>query len=99
MRWLRSFPARIPEGRSYIVDRMERLLLDNYDYSPLESVDEDVCLLEWDMAADVIQRETFEYYAEQYPYYVLVAPYRLWHLPSIPEPYQAVWAHRCMTDR
>jgi hypothetical protein len=89
MRWVRSWPATIPAGRAHVVDEMPRLVIADYDYRPLASVQDDVCLLEWDVALDPADARRFERTAGQEPDRVLVAPYRL-HLPG--EPW--AWAHR-----
>lgn len=93
MRWIRSWPRVIPPGRAYVVDDMERLVLDDYDYTPLGQANESVCLLEWDMAISREDRVRFEEHAAENPGSVLVAPYRLYHVA--PEP---VWAHRLVDE-
>lgn len=47
MRWLRSWPARQPYGRPHVVDRLERLVIDDYDYTPLGEIDDDAIIIEW----------------------------------------------------
>lgn len=91
MRWLRSWPANPPAGRAHVVDDMERLVIDDYDYTPLGSIDDDVCLLEWDMAIDRQQMTLFEGYAVQTPDRVIVAPYKLYNPGDRPHN-----AHRTM---
>ena len=90
MRWLRSFPAVVPPHRAYVMDDMERLLLADYDYSPLAAIDEDVCVLEWDMAASREDRAAFAASAERRRSHILVAPYRLYTV----DPTGPVWCHR-----
>lgn len=89
MRWLRSWPAVVPPGRAYVQDDLERLVISNYDYRPLAEINEDVCLLEWDVALDREGMARFERYASIQRHNVLVAPYRLYKVEPRP-----VWAHR-----
>jgi hypothetical protein len=92
MRLLRSWPARIPEGRNYVTDSIDRLVISNHDYRPLGGIDDDVLLLEWDIAVDLEQLQAFAERARERTGRVLVAPYRipadLYHLPA------PCWAHR-----
>lgn len=92
MRLIRSWPDRIPEGRSYVVDDIERLVISRHDYKPLAAVDDDVLLLEWDMAVGQEDLRRFADRAAESPDRVLVAPYVIYAdtygLPS------DVWAHR-----
>lgn len=87
LKLVRSWPARIPEGRSYVVDQIERIVIDNHDYRPLDGLDSNVLLLEWDIAVGKEDIELFARQANATPGDVLVAPYLLY----TPEP---VWAHR-----
>lgn len=92
MRLLRSWPSRIPDGRAHVVDDVERLVIDRHDYKPLASIDDDVLLLEWDIAVGQEELRHFAAHAAQDPDRVLVAPYRIYadayNLPA------DVWAHR-----
>lgn len=92
MRLVRSWPSRIPEGRSYVVDDIERLVIDRYDYKPLFAIDDDVLLLEWDIAVGQEDLRHFAAHAAEDPDRVLVAPYRIYadayNLPA------DIWAHR-----
>jgi hypothetical protein len=92
MRLVRSWPARIPPGRSHVVDDMDRLVIDNCDYTPLAELDEDCLLIEWDIAVDREGLRSFAERARAAPDRVLVAPYLLYadayHLPA------DIWAHR-----
>lgn len=92
MRWLRSWPAQVPTGRAHVVDQLPRLVISGYDYGALASVDDDVLLLEWDMACSIEDQATFEDHAAAEPARVQVAPYRLY--TDRPDP---VWAHRVLT--
>lgn len=89
MRWVRSWPAGdVPPGRAHVVDELPRLVIADYDYTPLGALDDDVCLIEWDMALSLEDRLAFERSVSIAPAHVLVAPYRLYLLG------QPVWAHR-----
>lgn len=87
---IRSWPFRVPPGRAHVDDSIERLVIDNHDYRPLDLVDDDVLLLEWDIAVERDELKTFAWLARENPSAVLVAPYRLYY-PELPAP---VWAHR-----
>lgn len=87
LKLLRSWPLRIPEGRSYVVDQIERLVIENHDYYGLGAFDSDILLLEWDIAVNKDDLEGFADLARCEPNRVLVAPYMLY----TPKP---VWAHR-----
>lgn len=78
MRLIRSWPEKVPEGRSYVVDQLERLVMKDYDYHCLESVDDDVLLLEWDLAIGRDELARFAERAKASPDRVLVAPYPIY---------------------
>lgn len=92
MKWIRSFPQTIPAGRAYVVDDLPRLLLTDYDYTPLGALDDDICLIEWDMAISREMREDFALYARGAGEKPLVAPYRLYEARE-----QPVYAHRLLS--
>ena len=52
MRLIRTFPATIPFGRSYVVDDMERVVNSGYSYRGLAALGDDVVHLDWDQAVD-----------------------------------------------
>lgn len=91
MKLLRSWPATPPAGRAHVVDGLERLVMDDYDYRCLGQVGGDVLLLEWDVAVDRDGLEAFR--SQIVPGDVLVAPYRLYESQHFQLP-QPVWAHR-----
>lgn len=93
MRWLRSFPARMPHGRAHVVDDLERLIIHDYDYTPLAAIGEDVCIVEWDMAVSPDDLARFEWIANGNRLDICVAPYLLYHVG--PEP---VLAHRVLVE-
>ncbi|MDG4784348.1 hypothetical protein O7626_00475 [Micromonospora sp. WMMD1102] len=99
MRLIRSFPTTVPPGRAHVVDGIERLLLERYDYTPLGDIDDDVLLIEWDLAVGQEQLLAFAERAAGQSEDVLVAPYRLYAgnytSRSLRE---TVWAHRRWPD-
>ena len=95
MRWIRSFPDVLLPNRAYVVDDLPRLITSNYDYTPLGPIDDDVCLIEWDIALEPAQVVTFEYGIRKYQYNrPVVAAHRLYHVAD-----QPVWAHRTVDPR
>lgn len=91
MRWVRSFPASIPAGRAYVVDALERVTLTDFDYAPLAALDDDLILIEWDMALSREDMARFQCAAERKSEQVTVAPYLLYTVAQNP-----VFAHRCI---
>jgi hypothetical protein len=91
VKFLRSWPSTIPSNRSYVVDDIPKLVIENHSYRALGGVDEDVVLLEWDIAVSKEDLLTFAGHARSNPHRVIVAPYRIYyeHLLSAP-----IWAHR-----
>jgi hypothetical protein len=89
---VRSWPAAVPPQRAHVVDAIEHLTIDGYDYSPLRQAHDDVLLLEWDIAVSQEDLRAFAEQAQASPEDLLVAPYRLYPEGSgWPVP---VWAHR-----
>lgn len=95
MRIVRSWPAQIPENRSYVVDDLERIKLEDYDLSPMAAIDDDIVLIEWDLA---VSQEDLRQFVEQCRAdrdRVRVAPYRLYVTTMSHDPLKdVVWAHR-----
>lgn len=92
MQLLRSWPATIPHGRAHVEDDIPKLVIDGYDYGPLRTLEQDVLLLEWDIAVGQEDLRAFARRAAARSDDVLVAPYRLYpDGTDLPEP---VWAHR-----
>lgn len=95
MRIVRSWPAQVPEHRSYVVDDLPRLVLEDYDLSPLYDVDDDVVLIEWDLAVGEEDLVRFVARVGNDPDRVTVAPYRLYLTTESQAPLRKpVWAHR-----
>jgi hypothetical protein len=82
VRLIRSWPATIPEGRSYVVDDIERFVMGadghQFDYRGLVDYHDDIVLLEWDIAVGGEQLRTFIERAKAEPDRVRVAPYLLY---------------------
>lgn len=93
MQIIRSWPARVPPGRAYVQDDLPRLVIEDYDYRALADVDDDVLLIEWDIAVGKEDLAEFAARARSAPDRVLVAPYRLYHVAS-GRPCPPRWAHR-----
>jgi hypothetical protein len=92
VRVIRSWPEYIPRGRAYVIDDLDRLTINNCDYSTLRRFDDDILLIEWDIAVSREDLRTFGERAQDDPGRVLVAPYRLY-----PDSYlidEPIWAHR-----
>lgn len=93
MRWVRTWPAKIPEGRAHVVDRLPRIVMEDYNYVlPLALLGGDAIIIEWDLAISREDWTTFTLACLADPDRVRVAPYRLYpKSTNLPEP---VWAHR-----
>lgn len=93
MKWIRTFPAEIPPGRSYVVDGLQRVLMDGYNYVPVfEQLDDDTVIVEWDLALSPDDMAKFTWHCMTQPNRAHVAPYRLYpRSTALPDP---VWAHR-----
>jgi hypothetical protein len=93
VRWVRTWPAKIPVGRAYVSDLLPRIEMADYNYVPvLEQLDEDTVIVEWDVAVSFEDRERFTKICAADPYGAHVAPYRLYPVSTaLLEP---VWAHR-----
>ena len=90
--WIRSWPERIPAGRNYVVDGIERAVMDRNYVPVLRSLTCDTILVEWDLAVSAEDRARFAAIVEHDRDRVQVAPYRLYPVSTLlPGP---VWAHR-----
>ncbi len=94
MKLLRSWPAVVPEGRAYVIDDLERLYMTDHDYAVLDRVDDDVIIIEWDMAVHRDELRTFVQRAAASPEVPLVAPYLLYEMQSGIPHHRPCWAHR-----
>ena len=95
MKLLRSWPSQVPEGRAYVVDDCPRMVMSQLDYRPpfTRDVDDDLLLIEWDIAIGPEELTTFAKAARRRPEEMLVAPYKIY--PSLKYDLPApIWAHR-----
>lgn len=87
MKLVRSWPAQIPEGRAHVVDDIPRFIMGQpgdrqFDYRRLVELDDDVVLIEWDIAVGGEQLATFMARAKADPDQIRVAPYKLYRRAS-----------------
>jgi hypothetical protein len=94
VRLLRTWPRRIPEGRNYVIDDVERLVVHQYDARALATVGDDVLVIEWDIAVSREDLALFADTARATPGRVLVAPYRLY--PPAYGLREPIWSPRTM---
>lgn len=83
MKLVRSWPSEIPGGRGYVVDEIPKFIMGGpdspeFDYRHLIDLDDDVVLIEWDIAVGHEQLVTFMARAAAEPERVRVAPYLLY---------------------
>ena len=91
MRWVRAWPEHPKPDRNHVVDKMQRVTVDGYDYSGLAAIMDDVCLLDWDIAMSPEDRTVFACRAAADPDWPRVAPYRLYHRKSEWAAYRPGW--------
>lgn len=88
----------VPSGRAYVVDDIERLIMHDYDYAVLGDIDDDVLLIEWDLAVGEEELRAFANRAASEPERILAAPYRLYPGFSIKDPTRgptwSAWRYR-----
>src|SRR6478735_9107366 len=84
MKTIRSWPAVIPPGRNYVVDNLPKFLMGDYSYRGLGDLDDDVLLIEWDMAIGKEDLDRFLGHIGDDPSRVVVAPYRVYELTERP---------------
>jgi len=97
MNIIRAMPKVIPENRNYVVDSIDRVAIYNYDMHFLIDIDDDVILLEWDIAIAHHDLNNFVAHARDMPNRLQVAPYILYN-SSMDELTAPVWAHRHMVN-
>lgn len=97
MKLIRTVPSTIPENRHYVIDSIDRVPIQNYDMHFLTEYDDDVILLEWDIAVGKHDIFNFIQHCLAAPNLVHVAPYPLYP-ESLDELVAPVWAHREMTN-
>ena len=98
MKWIRTFPAKIPDNRSYVVDNIPVVYMDRNYLVVLENLIDDTVIVEWDIAFGQEDIETFEKHISEGPGKVHVAPYMLYASGSslgVPGTAgKSEWAHR-----
>lgn len=99
MKLVRSWPAEIPEGRSYVVDDIPRFVMGRYgdrqfDYRHLIDLDDDIVLIEWDIAVGAEHLALFMARAKDEPEQVRVAPYLLYRGGRDGRPQIPFYVHR-----
>lgn len=98
MKWIRTFPAKIPDNRSYVVDNIPIAYMDKNYLIVLENLIDDTVIVEWDIAFGQEDIETFEKHISDSPNIVHVAPYMLYASGSslgVPgTAKKSEWAHR-----
>ena len=87
MKLVRSWPETIPPDRSYIVDDIPKFIMGKdgdrqYDYRYLLDLNDDVVLIEWDIAVGAEHLAAFMARAKAEPDRVRVAPYVLYRRAS-----------------
>lgn len=94
MKLIRAVPEKIPDNRNYVVDQLDTFPMSNYDMHFLKELNDDVILLEWDIAVAHHDLVNFIIHARNAPNLVQVAPYILY--PTSTDLPDTVWAHRTM---
>lgn len=78
MRLVRAWPQQLRADRARVEDHAERTTVDDYNYGKLAELDDDVLLLDWDIAVHREDVEAFASRARTAPTSVLVAPYTIY---------------------
>lgn len=104
MKLVRSWPANIPAGRSYVVDDIEHFVMGagndtQFCYRGLIDYDDDIVLVEWDIAVGGEQLHRFMQRAAAEPDRVRVAPYLLYRGHSGITPQVPFYCHRIREPR
>lgn len=99
MKFIRSWPESVPDNRSYVVDPIQRFVMTDYSYRGLADLNDDVLLIEWDLAVGKEDLESFVAQAHAEPERVLVAPYRIYQVTGSDEEFpRPFWVHRRYVD-
>lgn len=99
MKLVRSWPTTIPEGRAYVVDDIPKFMMGGeespeFDYRGLLDLDDDVVLIEWDIAVGGEDLVLFMARAKAEPDQVRVAPYLLYRGGRDGRPQIPFYCHR-----
>lgn len=96
MKIVRTWPHKVPPHRGHVLDDLPKFVMGGYDYRPLfEHVDDDVLIVEWDIAVGLEHFEAMTDLARSAPDQVVAAPYRIYLLPRDPGPH---WVMRRFDD-
>lgn len=97
---IRSWPAVIPPDRAYVVDTLPRFVMHDYSYRGLGDYNDDILLIEWDMAISAEDLGRFKQHIAEDPTRVVVAPYRVYTptTRNVPLPMGPKWVHRRYND-
>lgn len=99
MRVVRSWPQVVPHDRNYVVDTLPRFVMTDYSYRGLGDLNDDVLVIEWDMAIGQEDLTRMVGHATARPDEVTVAPYRLYQGTASPVAYpKPMWAMRRYQD-
>lgn len=96
MKVIRSWPKTVPANRPHVVDALPRFVMDDYDYRGLVDYNDDLILIEWDIAVGMEDLARFAAQAKTEPDRVRVAPYVLYAGTGSQQILAGgpVWAHR-----
>jgi hypothetical protein len=92
VRLIRSWPSSIPAGRAYVEDDCDRQVMDDFTYRWLADYDDDLVLIEWDLAVGKEDLAYFAAGAARRPEEILVAPYKLYFAADNPN-HRRLWGH------
>lgn len=99
MKIIRSWPEKVPPNRNYVVDTLPRFFMQDYSYRGIGEFDDDVLILEWDMAVSQEDLGTFLAWIEKTPDKVVVAPYKIYQATSSPAKlWRPIYAMRRYND-
>lgn len=99
MKIIRSWPALIPPDRNYVTDTLPRFVMTDYSYRGLGDLDDDVLVIEWDMAIGQEDLTRMVAHTRDRPDEVTVAPYKLYQATANTTVYpRPMWAMRRYND-
>jgi hypothetical protein len=98
VKFVRSWPEKVPADRNYVVDNLPKFIMKDYCYRGLGDLGDDVLLIEWDMAVHPEHLESFIDQARSNPDEVLVAPYKIYMETERDNTVDPFWCLRRYTD-
>lgn len=88
MKIVRTWPHKVPPHRGHVLDDLPRHIMRGYSYRGLfNEVDDDVLILEWDIAASFEHLSDMRDLIATEPDVVHAAPYRVYLVPRDPGPH------------